>query len=98
MATSINGLTQKEQKHLEELEAKFEAAGGRGIELADEIDDLKARRDEPEKAAEVYEELLNLVDGGSGGLIEFAASTIMAMMDDHRYRAKVKKWHEQIYG
>lgn len=96
---TINGLNKTEQKRLEELEAKFEAAGGRGVELAEEIDELKARRDEPEKAAEVYEELLVAADGGdTANLSTFAAQTIMLMLDDHRYRAKVKKWHEQIYG
>lgn len=96
---TINGLSKKEQKRLAELEAQFEVAGGRGIELAEEIDELKARRDEPERAVEVYESLLAAADGGDAVYLDdFAAQTIMLMLDDHRYRAKVKKWHEQIYG
>jgi len=96
---TINGLNKTEQKRLEELEAKFEAAGGRGVELAEEIDELKAKRDEPEKAAEAYEKLLVAVDGGGAAVLdEFEASTVMAMLDDRHYRAKVKKWHESIYG
>jgi len=96
---TINGLNKTERKRLEELEAQFEAAGGRGVELAEEIDDLKARRDEPKRAAEVYEELLVAADGDEAAILgSFGASTVMAMLDDPRYRAKVKKWHEQIYG
>lgn len=96
---TINGLSKKEQKRLEKLEAQFKAAGGRGVELAEEIDELRNRRDEPEKAAEVYESLLAAADGGDAANLDtFAAQTIMAMLDDHRYRAKVKKWHESIYG
>jgi hypothetical protein len=38
-------LSDGEQGRLSELEAEFEAAGGRGVELADRIDELRRQRD-----------------------------------------------------
>lgn len=39
------GLTKQESVELARLEAAFEEAGGRGVELADRIDELRAKRD-----------------------------------------------------
>lgn len=95
----INGLTKKEQKKLASLEKQLADAGGRGVALAEEIDDLRRRQDEPEQAAEAYENLLQAADGNSfAGLTQFDATTFIAMLDDHRYRAKVRKWHEEVYS
>jgi hypothetical protein len=40
-------LNPNEQRELDRLEAAFEEAGGRGVELAERIDELRARRDSP---------------------------------------------------
>lgn len=39
-------LTEDEAAELERLEAEFDAEGGRGVGLADRIDDLRRKRDE----------------------------------------------------
>lgn len=53
---------------------------------------------EMEKAVESYEKLVCACDGSDEAMNEYDATTWMAMMDDHRYRAKVRKAHEEKYG
>lgn len=55
-------------------------------------------KEELEKAVESYEKLVCACDGGEDELTMFDATTFMAMLDDHRYRAKVRKAHQKTYG
>lgn len=43
--TEPEGLTPEEEAELADLEAEFEEAGGRGVELAERIDALRRKRD-----------------------------------------------------
>lgn len=45
LSTWPEGLTPDEERELAGLEAAFELAGGRGVELAERIDELRAKRD-----------------------------------------------------
>ncbi len=61
----------------------------------------REKREEMKKAIEIYEDLLHLADGGSAQNslhTEFAATTILAMMQDADYYNKVVEAHEKEYG
>lgn len=65
----------EETRHeLSRAETEFEGAGGRGIELAEEIDELRARLDEqdsPEQDALLNHEGRSLGWAGDGGGMRF---------------------------
>ena len=55
--------------------------------------------EELDKAVESYEKLLYICDGGNTRILTtFDATTFMAMMINHWYRAKVCKAHKKKYG
>jgi hypothetical protein len=59
----------------------------------------KNEQHDVDDAADVYEELLCVVDGGNDFVIDqSAASAILAMLEDPKYLEKVKKAHEERYG
>ncbi len=71
---------------------------GNAVDESDEEEEL-SEEEQMEKAVDLYEGLLCAVGGSkSEKLDSFDASTILAMLDDHRYRAKVRKAHQKVYG
>lgn len=62
-------LTPEEQHRLDAAEAEFDAAGGRGVELAEEIDALRRKRD-----GEAVTEIRGKIVLADGSTSEFAIS------------------------
>lgn len=61
-------------------------------------EELAEEAAEMDKAVESYEKLVCACDGSDEEMDSFDATTFMAMLDDHRYRAKVRKAHQAKYG
>lgn len=64
-------LTPEEQTELDALQAEFDAAGGRGVELADRIDALLRKKEGPSKRKfyrTVYEVIVLSEDSAIGSL------------------------------
>ncbi len=50
------------------------------------------------RAALVYEKLVMVADGGETEKLDsFDASTILAMLDDAKYRARVIRKHQKLF-
>jgi hypothetical protein len=55
----VQALLSQTREELQKAEAAFDAAGGRGIELADEIDELRRKLEEDEDDSPEMDALLN---------------------------------------
>jgi hypothetical protein len=76
----VTGWTEADAARLAEAEAAFGRAGGRGVELAEEIDALKARRDAA--AAEDVEYMVRWSVNMGGASHREAAAAALANLRD----------------
>lgn len=76
-------LTPDEERHLSELRAAFDQAGGRGVELADQIDDLEAKaRPTTEQRAQLE---VFLLQGGYSSVEDWAQDSDYIKRDGEWY-------------